>query len=52
MKTGVVVMVIGYNGKSARVELSNGRRICVKASHRPAIGDWVVEGELSTELSQ
>ncbi|MPX91422.1 hypothetical protein EHW58_11660 [Salinivibrio sp. VYel1] len=50
MNTGVIVLVIGWNGKSAHVELSNGSTISIKASHRPKVGDWVVEGELSTEL--
>ncbi len=49
-KTGRVTNVIGYNGKSARVILDSARRVTVCTSHRPMIGDVVVEGELSREL--
>ncbi|KJR21526.1 hypothetical protein BOO91_14660 [Vibrio navarrensis] len=49
-RTGKIKGVIGYNGKSARVYLSSGERICIPTTHRPVIGDWVVEGELSNEL--
>lgn len=48
-RTGKVNAVIGYNGQAARVRLSSGERICIPATHRPVIGDWVVEGELSNE---
>jgi hypothetical protein len=50
-KTGKVTGISGYNGKSARVVLDSGKRITIRTSHRPLIGDWVVEGELSRELS-
>lgn len=50
-KTGTVKSIIGYNGKSARVVIDSDRRITVRTSHRPLIGDVVVEGELSRELS-
>lgn len=48
-RTGKIKSIIGYNGKAARVKLSSGERICIPTTHRPVIGDWVVEGELSNE---
>ncbi|EOX3482054.1 hypothetical protein ACPFUU_001568 [Vibrio cholerae] len=51
-RTGKIKGVIGYNGKSARVVLSSGERICIHTTHRPLSGDWVVEGELSNEPSR
>lgn len=48
-KSGRVSGVIRWNGVSARVQLNDGSRITVRASHQPRIGDWVVEGELSRE---
>ncbi|PWI34845.1 hypothetical protein DI392_00765 [Vibrio albus] len=50
-RTGKVTGIVGYNGKSARVVIHSGRIITVRTSHKPIIGDWVVEGELSRELS-
>lgn len=48
-RTGKIKSIIGYNGQSAWVRLSSGERICIPTTHRPVIGDWVVEGELSNE---
>ncbi|WP_017002831.1 hypothetical protein [Enterovibrio norvegicus] len=48
-KSGRIVSVIRWNGTSARVVLRDGSRITTKASHRPMMGDWIVEGELSRE---
>ncbi|TGZ35370.1 hypothetical protein EQ875_01651 [Photobacterium damselae subsp. damselae] len=51
-KTGRVAEVTSQCGKVARVVLANGAEIKVVASHKVKVGDWVVEGELSRELSK
>ncbi|USH03709.1 hypothetical protein K6Q96_06870 [Grimontia kaedaensis] len=48
-KSGRIASVIRWNGVSARVRLKDGSRVTTKASYRPRVGDWVVEGELSCE---
>ncbi|MEI8609946.1 hypothetical protein BCS58_08150 [Enterovibrio norvegicus] len=49
IKSGRIVSVIRWNGVSARVVLKDGSRITAKASHRPKMGDWIVDGELSRD---
>lgn len=51
-KTGRVAEVTSQCGKVARVVLANGAKMRVIASHNVKVGDWIVEGELSRELSK
>ena len=51
-KTGRVAEVTSQCGKVARVVLVNGAKMRVIASHNVKVGDWIVEGELSRELSK
>lgn len=47
LKTGIIFQVIRYNGKVARVRLDDDSVIVIECTHRPRLGDHVVEGELS-----
>ncbi|MCD9514039.1 hypothetical protein GLP23_03960 [Photobacterium carnosum] len=51
-KTGRIAEVTSQCGKVARVVLANGAKMRVIASHNVKVGDWIVEGELSRELSK
>ena len=45
--TGVVTQVREYDGSQALVTLNTGVSVLVPATHEPAPGDTIVEGELS-----
>lgn len=44
--TGTVTAVLAFDGARALVTLDSGVRVVIPTSHRPALGDAVVEGEL------
>lgn len=47
LKSGVIIQVIRYNGKTARVRLEDESTLVIECTHRPRLGDYVVENELS-----